>query len=226
MAEATPEGRPFDLLGSFAVQEVEVTPLLRHVEIYTRGGLLTLLWHGAQDATSVVLMGGGAAGGLLGPAQGLYHDLGVAFAEQGIATIRVGYRQPNELGECVLDMAAAADLAARAGGERFVTLGHSFGGAVAVGAGIALPSVVVGVVTLATQSAGCEQAELLSPRPVLAIHGDRDEILPAICSEILVELAGPTAELMILRGCGHLLSQAGDELRERLLQWVPAVLAA
>ncbi len=205
---------------------MRITDELAHVEVYTRGGLLTLLWHGDREAERVVVMAGGAMGGMLGPSDGAYHDLGVAFASMGIGTVRVGYRQPNNLSECILDMAAACDLAARAGGERFVTVGHSFGGAVAIGTGIALPAHVVGVVTLATQSAGCEQAERLYPRPLLLLHGDADEILPVMCSEIVSELAGG-GELVVLPGAGHLLNQngSGDEVRRKLLEWIPPVLA-
>jgi hypothetical protein len=219
-------GSPLDMIGRFAIQEARISEDLAHVEIYTARGLLTLLWHGDRDAERVVLMAGGAMGGLLGPADGAYHDLGVAFAAQGIGTIRVGYRQPNELNECILDLAAAADLAARAGAQRFVSVGHSFGGAVAVGVGIALPTYVAGVVTLATQSAGCEQAELLHPRPLLLLHGARDEILPVMCSEVVCELAGG-GELVVLPEAGHLLNQgdSGRFVREKLLEWIPPVLA-
>jgi hypothetical protein len=218
--------RPFDFLRSIAIQEVEVGPGLHHVEIYTRGGLLTLLWHGDRTEERYAVMVGGAMGGMLGPANGAYHDIGVALAAKSIGTIRVGYRQPNDLDECVLDMAAAVDLASRAGGERFVTVGHSFGGAVAVGCALALPASVVGVVTLATQSAGCENAARLYGTPMLLLHGDRDELLPPMCSEVVNELAGGTGEVVILPGAGHLLNQAGaaDEVRTRLLEWIPSAL--
>ena len=33
-----------------AADEVQITPTLRHVEVYTMAGLLTLLWHGDADA--------------------------------------------------------------------------------------------------------------------------------------------------------------------------------
>ena len=56
-------------------------------------GLLTLLWHGPVDAEQVLVTCGGGMGSLLGPADGLYHDLGVRFAEHGIGTIRVGLPQ-------------------------------------------------------------------------------------------------------------------------------------
>lgn len=220
--------RPFDLVDRLAIQEVEVAPDFHHVEVYTRGGLLTMLWHGDRTQAAYVVMGGGAMGGLLGPANGVFHDLGVALLAHGIGTVRVGYRQPNELSECVLDMAAACDLAARAGGERFVTLGHSFGGAVAIGCALALPDHVAGVVTLSTQSAGCEDAARLFGTPMLLLHGDRDEILPPMCSEVVNELAGGLGEVVILPGAGHLLTQADapEEIRKRLLDWIPATLGS
>ena len=150
--------RPIEMIQPLAIQQALVAPGFRHLELFTMQGLLTLLWHGPSDAEAVVLMCGGGMGGLLGPADGLYHDLGTAFADAGIGTIRVGYRRPNDLEACVLDMGAAADLAAQSGAQRFVAVGHSFGGAVAINAGLAMPTAVAGVVTLATQSAGCQMA--------------------------------------------------------------------
>jgi hypothetical protein len=121
--------RPLDRLRVLAKQDVLVTPTLRHIEGFTLEGLLTFLWHGDPGAEQVVLMCGGAMGGLLGPANGLYHDLGETFAGDGIGVVRVGYRRPNDLPACVLDVAGAADLAHRNGARRFVIMGHSFGGA-------------------------------------------------------------------------------------------------
>ncbi len=215
--------RPLDRLRVLAKQDVLVTPGLRHIEGFTLEGLLTFLWHGDSGAERVVLMCGGAMGGLLGPAGGLYHDLGEAFAAGGMGTIRVGYRRPNDLDACVLDVAGAADLAHRNGGRRFVLVGHSFGGAVAVNAGCMLRPMVAGVVTLSTQSAGCERAAALR-RPLLLLHGDRDELLPVMASQAVQALAG-TGELEVLAGAGHLLVEAADHLRARLRSWIPDVLA-
>ena len=216
---------PYERLGVRARQQVEVADGFRHVELFTMQGLLTVLWHGPVEADRAVIMLGGAMGGLLGPAHGLYHDLGVALADQGIATFRVSYRKANDFGRCVHDALAIADVAARQGARRFVTVGHSFGGAVAVQLGMALGDHAGGVVTLATQSAGCEDADGLADTPMLLVHGDRDEILPAFASEVVHGLAGGHGELVILPGAGHLLAEAGDELRERLRTWIPAHLA-
>ena len=225
--EAAP-ATPFDALQVMASQQVALAPGLRHIEIYTPRGLLTLLWHdppqdGPSHAAALVLCGG-AMGGLLGPAEGLFHRLGVEWAERGVAVVRVSYRQPNDLDACTLDVAAAVQLVHGAGAERVVVMGHSFGGAVAVRVGVGLDPLVSGVVTFATQSAGCEPAAGLRGRPLLLFHGERDEILPVEASEMVRMLAG-AGEVVRLPGDGHLLAKSGDVLWERLEQWLPEALA-
>jgi pimeloyl-ACP methyl ester carboxylesterase len=220
-----PQG-PYERLGVLGRQSVRISDELVHHELFTMQGLLTILWHGPADADRAVVAVGGAMGGLLGPADGLYHDLGVRFAPEGVAVLRISYRKPNDFNRCVHDALAAADLAARQGARRFVTMGHSFGGAVAVQLGMAMGDYTAGVVTLATQSAGCEDAEGLDGIPMLLFHGDRDEILPPFASEVVHQLAGGHGELVILPGEGHLLAGAGDELRTRLSAWIPEQLTS
>jgi pimeloyl-ACP methyl ester carboxylesterase len=220
-------GGPLDLLEALARQEVVIAPRLRHLEVFTLRGLLTVIWHGEPGAPSTVVLGGGAMGGLLGPADGLFHWLGEELGGEGsgISVMRVGWRRPNDLDLCTLDMLAAADLAARAGAGRFVTGGHSFGGAIAVRAGIAMAAWTDGVVTFATQSAGCEEAEGLGA-PLLAFHGDRDELLPVMASEVVCSLSGGPSELVVCEGAGHLLTEAGDVLRARVPAWIRERVAA
>lgn len=217
---------PLDLLEALARQEVVISPSFRHLEVFTMRGLLTVLWHGDPDAEAAVVLGGGAMGGLLGPAEGFYHWLGeeLAGTGSGIGVLRVGWRRPNDLDLCTLDLLAAADLAARAGAVRFVTGGHSFGGAIAVRAGIAMGDWTRGVVTFATQSAGCEGAGELRA-PLLAYHGDRDELLPVMASEVVGELVGGPAEVRVCAGAGHLLSEAAERLRAEVPAWIREQLA-
>lgn len=212
---------PLELLEALARQEVVVTPTYRHLEVFTMRGLLTVLWHGDPEAEAAVVLGGGAMGGLLGPADGFYHWLGEELSSpaSGIGVLRVGWRRPNDIDLCTLDLLAAADLAARAGAERFVTGGHSFGGAIAVRAGMAMGEWTRGVVTFATQSAGCEEAHGLTA-PLLAYHGDRDEILPPVASHVVGELVGGPAEVVICEGAGHLLSEARERLRQDVAPWI------
>jgi pimeloyl-ACP methyl ester carboxylesterase len=210
---------PLELLEALAVQEVEIAPGLAHLEVYTMRGLLTLMWHGARDARNVVVTCGGGMGSLLGPAEGIYHWLGEELAPEGTGTIRVGYRKPNDLSRSVHDVAAACDLASRAGARRFVVIGHSFGGAVAVQAGVVLGEHCAGIVGLATQSAGCELASELGDTPLLLLHGTEDEILPPETSGVVQMLAGH-GEVVLLPGTGHLLTQSKDEVRDRVRTWI------
>ena len=62
-----------------AAVESMLTENLRHIEVYTMDGLLSLFWHGSPEAKHVVLACGGAMGGVLGPAEALYQELGVAL---------------------------------------------------------------------------------------------------------------------------------------------------
>lgn len=218
---------PLDMLEALARQEATLAADLRHLEVFTMRGLLTVLWHGDPGSESAVVLGGGAMGGLLGPADGLYQRLGddLGGVGSGTSVMRVGWRRPNDIDLCTLDMLAAADLAARAGAHRFVTGGHSFGGAIAVRAAIAMGEWAAGVVTFATQSAGCEEAGALTA-PLLAFHGDRDEILPPMASEVVCSLAGGPTELVVCEGAGHLLTEAADVLDERVPAWARERLGA
>ena len=116
------------------------------------------------------------------------------------------------------DVAAAADLASRGGARRFVVVGHSFGGAVAVQAGVVLGEHCRGVVTLATQSAGCENAAELTA-PLLLLHGAGDELLPPETSTV-VQMLAEQGEVVVIPGTGHLFGEASDEVRRRVFDWV------
>jgi alpha-beta hydrolase superfamily lysophospholipase len=218
-----PPPGPLAALGTLAASEAAVTDDLDHIEMYTRSGLLTLLWHGPGDRRQVVLMVGGAMGGMLGPGRALYHQLGSELAAAGFGAIRVGYRIPNDIDTCVLDTMAASEMAARQGARGFVVVGHSFGGAVAVQTGAALGDMAAGVVTAATQAGDCEPGEGLAC-PVLHLHGDADELLPPMASQMVQMLTG--GELVIYPGAGHMLTEAHDEMSERLSTWIPEAFAA
>jgi pimeloyl-ACP methyl ester carboxylesterase len=216
---------PLQALDVIGTQEVDVAPGLRHLEIYTMTGLITILWHGAPDLPAAVVACGGAMGGLLGPASGLYQRLGEQLPAMGIGVMRLSYRQPNDIPKCTLDLAAGVQLAVGHGAQKVVTMGHSFGGAIAVRVGVGLPDLVAGVVTFATQSAGCEVAGGLKPRPFLLFHGERDEILPVEASAVVREIAD-CGELVVLPNDGHALAKSGPVLEERLLEWLPEVLGS
>jgi len=208
----------------FARSSVELAPGQEHTEIYTPQGLLSVFTtRPTETASAAIVACGGAMGGVLGPGHALFHRLGRQWAARGVATYRVGYRVPNDLDRCAHDLACAVEMAVDEGAERVVVMGHSFGGAVAIRVALVMPEEVSGVVTFATQSAGCEMAGALAGRPLLLFHGDRDELLPMQSSEIVRMMAG-YGDLVVLPGDGHLLGRSDDIIVERLEEWLPAVL--
>lgn len=217
---------PLDVLGIMASQQAMLAPGLRHIEMYTMRGLLGILWHEpVGDARDVgVVMMGGAMGGLMGPGDALYNQLGEDFSARGIPAMRISWRKPNDMDACCVDVAAAVQMMVGTGCDRVILMGHSFGGAVAVRVAVGLSAMVTGVVTFATQSAGCEVAGGLHGRPLLMFHGDRDEILPVEASEVVRAIAG-SGELRIMPGDGHLLAKSHDIMREEVNAWCDTVFA-
>ncbi|MEQ8840276.1 MAG: dienelactone hydrolase family protein [Acidimicrobiales bacterium] len=216
---SAPRRSPLDMLGVLAKTDGEVSETTRLVEIYTMEGLLQIMWHGAPDADDVVLMCGGAMGGMLGPGRSLYLDFGLELAAQGRAAMAVGYRKPGDLTRSLLDTCAAADLALRNGAKRFAILGHSFGGAVAIQAASTFAAHTAGVITYATQSAGCEEAARIGDTPLLLLHGENDSILGPENSMMVRSLAG-TGEVRLFPDTDHLMAEVADEIAEITRTWI------
>ena len=218
---------PLEMLVILASQQVSVTPTLRHIEMYTSRGLLTMFWHEPHgNARPVgVVMVGGAMGGTIGPGEGLYAQWGDSLAELGIPSIRLSYRKPNDMDSCCVDTAAAVQMLVGSGADKVVLMGHSFGGAVAVRVGVGLSEMVAGVVTFATQSAGCEVAAGLQGRPFLLFHGTDDSILPVESSEIVRAMAG-TGDLHLMPGDDHLLYKSHGTINEIVMPWIVDVFSS
>jgi alpha/beta superfamily hydrolase len=155
------------------------------VGISTPRGTVRGVLHPPDDARGAVVMVGGAGGGIHGPSS-IYEKLATSLQTEGAAALRLEYRIPNFLHECVYDVLAAIAALGRRGVDRAVLVGWSFGGAVVISAG-AESEAVVGVATVASQTYGAGAVGELSPeKSLLLLHGTADRVLPDRLSRDLV----------------------------------------
>ena len=193
------------------------------LDIMTPHGKVTGLYHPAEGATGAVVMVAGALGGVAGPS-GAYPALAGQLQAAQIAALRLDYREPENMNECVYDLDAGLDELRRRGLKRFALVGWSFGGAVVISSGVA-HSDVVGVATLASQTAGTAAVSRLAPRSLLLLHGTADQVLPDWCSRYLYEEAGEPKRLILCEGDGHEFSRSHAEVVQTLFEWAVALLA-
>ncbi|KAI4284455.1 MAG: hypothetical protein L6R38_001414 [Xanthoria sp. 2 TBL-2021] len=176
----------------------------------------------AGTKTAAILLSG-ASGGLVGPSS-IYLGMATKLASlnQGIPVLRLDYRYPARNQYCVADvLAAMSHLEREHAISRFVLVGWSFGGApVFTVAGN--DKRVVGCATVASQTAGTDGIERLALRPVLLLHGLRDQTLGSWCSESLYRRYGEegTRELKLFEGDDHALTRNAREAEEMLCRFV------
>ena len=195
----------------------------------TRGDMRAILHHeptgedGQAGKTSrAIIWVCGARGGFRGPADGVYRDLAEDLKGE-ITSLRLDYRQPNVLHECVLDTLAGVSFLTGTGHAEIALVGHSFGGAVVISAA-PFSERVKAVAALSSQTYGAQRAALVSPRPLLLAHGGADTRLPPRCSEQIHEWARDPKELIIYPDAEHGLTECKDALRAALSDWLKANL--
>jgi fermentation-respiration switch protein FrsA (DUF1100 family) len=193
------------------------------LQLVTSEGTLPCRYHPAKGEHAILWVFG-AGGGLGGPAGGLYTRLGRQFRESGTASLELDYRHPGDLEDCLLDALIGLAYLESLGKSRIVLVGHSFGGAVVINAGVTSDAVIA-VAALSSQTAGTHAVGKLSPKPVIFIHGEKDEILPPACSRDLHAHAGEPKELILYPGCFHGLDQCQEALDRDLSRWLRDVLA-
>lgn len=200
----------------------------RLIDLESERGAIRCASSPAGDADAAVVMVGGGDGGLDGPANALYPDLASDLAARGIAALRLDFRVhtfPGPMGDGVFDVLRGVEFLASEGMGRVGLVGHSFGGAVVIEAGVQ-SDVVASVATLATQTAGAQRVAELAPTPLLLVHGLADDRLPPDCSRLLHDLAGEPKRLELYEGATHSLRQRREEVRALLLDWFTDTLAA
>jgi alpha/beta superfamily hydrolase len=193
------------------------------LKFHTSRGEYTGIIHRAENSTRAVIFVCGARGGFTGPGPDSYARLSERLVGEGVTSLRLDYRFPNDLLECVLDLLVGAGYLKDNGYGPVVVVGHSFGGAVVIAAG-ANSDHIKGVISLSPQTHGAGMAGQLAPRKLLVAHGKADTRLPFRCAQQIHEWAKEPKELVLFEGAEHRLEECRDELETLLAGWIPATL--
>jgi len=165
-------------------------------------------------------MVGGALGGMTGPAN-MYHTLAQKFRQIGVHALQLKYRRPKYLKECVEDVCDTIKWLGAYHQVSYVLLvGWSFGGAVAISAGVSSEK-VVGVATVGSQTSGTELVGKLAKesKSLLLMHGTGDTVLSYTCSKDLYKRAGKPKELVLYDNDSHGLDMNGVKAMEKIFEW-------
>ena len=184
----------------------------------TTRGRINAIGHPVEGGTGAIV-----CSGMVGPAGGVYGRLPTLLRPYGITVLRLAERVPSNLEECVLDVLAGCSFLQGVGAEGIVVLGHSFGGAVAVGAG-GLHPLVKGIVAMSSQLHGTRKVHLHHV-PLLLVHGGSDGVLHYDASEDIYARANDPKRLELYEEAGHSLMGIEDRLDALLTEWIPARLA-
>lgn len=192
----------------------------RGMLLCTNRGDLQAVIHNAHGCVTdkAIIWVYGASGGFGGPGDGLYTELAEELKNE-VTSLRLNYRAPNIIPECVLDILAGVSFLKATDHTDIVLVGHSFGGAVVIAAA-PLMAEIKAVVALSSQTHGASNAGALSPKPLLLVHGSNDTRLPPSCSEQIYQWANEPKELRIMQGAEHRLSECKDELHDLLRDWI------
>ena len=170
-----------------------------------------------------VIWVGGVDGGFDTPARGLYPRLAEDLTADGIASLRIRFRNPHDLEEAVYDVLCGLTFLGQRGIHHVALVGHSFGGAVMIQAAASNRGAVCAVVTLATQGFGADPVRDLHC-PILLIHGEADEVLPPMCSIHVHRMAREPKKLVLMPGAGHCLHETAEAVCREVRDWLKAKL--
>ena len=192
--------------------------------ISTGDNVTNCRYYPAKGSKKGVIFVGGIGGNFDSPAKNLYPKLAAKLSSEGISVLRVQFRFPTLLEESVQDVLAGAKFLHSEGVEALGLVGHSFGGAVVIQAGITLDWAKT-VVTLAAQSFGAGAVDKLAAHAsILLIHGADDETLSPTNSQIIFDKAQGHKKLEILAGNRHGLDESSDGVFETIHAWLTAEL--
>jgi pimeloyl-ACP methyl ester carboxylesterase len=196
------------------------------IKIDTERGQVHFRYYSSSSehpASVAVVYVTGVGGDWETPAIQLYPRLCGSLSRMGIDGLRVRYRNPINLFESVFDTVTGITFLKEKHKKKAIGLvGHSFGGAVVVQAGVAASDIVSTIVTLATQSYGAVEciSKLKQGVSTLFIHGTHDKVLPVYCSQQVYRHAHEPKKIILYKGAGHGFDEVSEEVYDQIHFWL------
>lgn len=210
-------------LPDIVIQKAELAPLengYHPLLLETNQGNVEGRYYLADGAQRGAIFVPGAGGGWGSPANDLYSRLCEELPGEGIACLRVRYRNVDDPLECILDVIAGIHYLESQEINSIALVGHSRGGMIVIYTAAAMPEVRT-VVTLATEGVQGELAERLGPRcSILLIHSKNDSVIPYRTSEDLYRMAKEPKRLTLYPGGNHSLDSAAYKVHEDVYEWI------
>lgn len=160
----------------------------------------------------------GVGGGTHGPSS-IYHQLAETLVNDGISSLLINYRHPDNLEECISDVLSCIRYLDDNYHMNCIGLiGWSFGGSVVISAA-EMDKRVKTVVTIASQTYGTQDVDKI-PGSLLLLHGKADKTLPYGCSVDIASRAHEPKKLILFRDGDHGISQHKDEMFNVINGWM------
>lgn len=190
--------------------------------VKTDNGTISCLYHPSEEGNEAIIFAGDSEGKWFGAAGGSYGRWSEQFLKEQISSLRLDYRNPEDLVSCVLDTLMGMEFLKSRGKDRFVLVGYGMGGAVVIRAGAARKS-VEGVAALNSLTFGDEPVEQLAPAPLLLVQEMDDSSFTASFSRDLYERAGEPKKIVLYKKCHGGLEGCKEALDAEMTSWINAV---
>jgi pimeloyl-ACP methyl ester carboxylesterase len=196
----------------------------RRIQMYTEEGPIESHYYAAPFATKAIIFVGNDSVGFDSPGNNMYPRLALDLLSWQVNSLQIRFRDPMDVSQGVLDVLAGVVFLQTEKISSIGIVGHSFGGAVAIHAALAVPAVST-VVGLAPQNFGTEVISLLQDsQSVLLLHGKKDEVLPALSSATLYQLAHEPKDVFFYNNAKHNFNESAEKVYEKTKAWILAQL--
>ncbi len=192
----------------------------RRVQMQTEEGAIECHYYGARYAKKAVIFVGGEENDFDSPGQNVYPRLATELTKWQINCLHIRFRDALDIGEAILDVLAGINFLQSDRIQSIGLVGHSFGGAVVIQVAAAIPTIST-IVALAPQNFGAEAiAQFDMKQSLLLLHGRKDDVLPALSSATLYQLAHEPKDIFFYKNATHNFDETANEVYEKTKSWL------